>query len=100
MVARCVNPECNTQLHSFADGRMFQFEVISISVSANDDSTAPFDEKPKRQTAQFWLCGNCAATLTLLLDPVNGLKLVPLGSEPEVQGVPVDRNGLRGANNC
>jgi hypothetical protein len=78
MLAYCVNPDCYTPLHSFSEGRLFQFEIVSISVSASDDTTAPFDEKPERQTAQFWLCGECASNMTLLLEPVKGLRLVPL----------------------
>lgn len=80
MVAHCVNPGCGAQLHSFAEGRLFQFDVVSISVSAADDPGAPFDEEPKSQTAQFWLCGRCAASVTLTLEPIHGLKIVPLTS--------------------
>ena len=78
MLAYCVNPSCYAPLHSFSEGRLFQFEIVSISVAASDDTTAPFDEKPERQAAQFWLCGHCASNMTLLLEPVKGLRLVPL----------------------
>jgi hypothetical protein len=78
MLAYCVNPNCYAPLHSFSEGRLFQFEIVSISVAASDDTTAPFDEKPERQAAQFWLCGQCASNMTLLLEPVKGLRLVPL----------------------
>lgn len=78
MLAYCVNPNCYAPLHSFAEGRLYQFEIVSISVSASDDMSAPFDEKPERQTAQFWLCGQCSSSMTLLLEPVKGLRLVPL----------------------
>ncbi|SRR5579884_147843 len=80
MVAHCVNPNCGAQLHSFAEGRLFQFEVISISVSASEVG-GPFDEQPNSQSAQFWLCGRCAATMSLVLEPINGLKIIPLASE-------------------
>jgi hypothetical protein len=90
MIAQCVNPNCSTQLHSFLEGRLFQFEVISISVSAADRGSASFDEKPKSQTAQFWLCGDCAETMSLVLEPVNGLRLVPL--EVESADIPNHRS--------
>jgi hypothetical protein len=77
-MARCINENCNLQLHSLSEGRLFQFEIISISLAANDEAVAPFDEKPLRETVHFWLCGSCASTLTLVLEPVRGLKLVPL----------------------
>jgi hypothetical protein len=78
MLARCVNPTCYAPLHSFCEGRLFQFEVVSISVAAVDDK---FDEQPDRQTAHFWLCGRCANEMTLLLEPRRGLRLVPTSED-------------------
>ena len=87
MVARCANPNCGTQLRSFLEGRLFQFEVVSISISAADRGDAPFDEKPSSQMAQFWLCGQCAGSMRLELQPINGLRLVPLEVDaPEIPG--------------
>jgi hypothetical protein len=78
MLARCVNESCNRPLHSFSEGRLFQFEVVSISLAASDDTSAPFDEKPQRETVHFWLCGRCASSFTLVLEPARGLKLMSL----------------------
>jgi hypothetical protein len=75
-----MNPECQTPLHASSAGRLFQFEIVSISVSARDDSSAPFDEQPQSQTVQFWLCGGCANSMSLVLEPLKGLKLVPLAA--------------------
>ena len=55
---------------------MFQFEVVSISLAATDESSAPFDEKPQRDTVHFWLCGRCASSHTLVLEPARGLRLI------------------------
>ncbi len=76
MHTRCANPECQAFRHSFCEGRLFQFEIVSISVAASDDSSQPFDEKPERKTAHFWLCETCASKMSLELDPVNGLQFV------------------------
>lgn len=78
MLARCINENCNHPLHSFSEGRLFQFEVVSISLAASDEGSAPFDEKPQRETVHFWLCGRCATTMSLVLEPARGLKLVSL----------------------
>jgi len=78
MIARCVNESCNRPLHSFAEGRLFQFEVISISLAACDETSAPFDEKPQRDTLHLWLCGSCASTMTLVLEPARGVKVISL----------------------
>lgn len=53
MLARCVNESCKRPLYSFSEGRLFQFEVVSISLAASDDGSAPFDEKPQRETVPF-----------------------------------------------
>jgi hypothetical protein len=101
MTAHCVNPNCGAQLHSFAEGRLFQFEVVSISVSATDETSSPFDEQPKSQTAQFWLCGRCAATLSLVLEPINGLKIVPLAVDSaDLKGLPREGGPLPETNHC
>jgi hypothetical protein len=83
MLAYCINENCNRPLHSFSEGRLFQFEVVSISVAASDDKSAPFDERPQRQTLHLWLCGRCASSMTLVLEPARGVKVVSLedGSE-------------------
>src|SRR5437764_5609155 len=102
MLAHCVNPNCYALLHSFCEGRLFQFEVVSISVAASDDTTEPFDEKPERQTAQFWLCGRCAASMTLNLDPMRGLKLIPLSESQSVESgdLPGGGDEVRPMNSC
>ena len=81
-MARCANENCNLPLHALSGGRLFQFEIISISLAATDDAAAPFDEKPQRETVHFWLCGSCASDRTLVLDPARGLKLVALQDAP------------------
>lgn len=78
MLAHCINQNCGELIHSLADGRLFQFEIVSISLSANDDARDSFDEEPYSQTAQFWLCGHCAMSVTLVLEASMGLKILPL----------------------
>lgn len=89
MLARCVNEHCNRPLHSFSEGRLFQFEVVSISLAASDENSAPFDEKPQRETVHFWLCGRCASSYTLVLEPAKGLKLL---SVEEANSAAAERN--------
>jgi hypothetical protein len=78
MLAYCANEGCNRPLHSFSEGRLFQFEVVSISVAASDEKCAPFDEHPERQTLHLWLCGRCASSMTLVLEPARGVKVASL----------------------
>jgi hypothetical protein len=78
MLAYCANEGCKRPLHSFSEGRLFQFEVVSISVAASDEKCAPFDERPERQTMHLWLCGRCASSMTLVIEPAHGVKVVSL----------------------
>src|SRR5947209_7570180 len=83
MLAYCVNEGCNRPLHSFSEGRLFQFEVVSISVAASDEKSAPFDERPERQTLHMWLCSRWASTMTLVLEPARGVKVISLEDRGE-----------------
>ena len=60
-----------------------QFEVVSISVAASDEKSEPFDERPERQTLHLWLCGRCGSTMTLVLEPARGVKVVSLAERGE-----------------
>ena len=82
MVSQCSNPSCGRPLTSLSEGRLFQFEIVSISVSAIDDASTELNETPQRETANFWLCGECAASMTLTLEPLAGLRLQPLQTSP------------------
>jgi hypothetical protein len=83
MLAHCVNPDCGAPLHSFSEGRLYRFEIVSISIAASDSALTPFDERPERQVVQYWLCGRCAGNLNLQLEPLQGLRVVPLGAGEE-----------------
>jgi hypothetical protein len=83
MLAYCANEGCKRPLHSFSEGRLFQFEVVSISVAASDEKCAPFDEHPERQTLHLWLCGRCASTMTLVLEPARGVTVALIDERPQ-----------------
>jgi hypothetical protein len=82
MISNCSNPSCGRAVSSLAEGRLFQFEITSISISAVDDKSDQLDETPARETVHFWLCGQCAATMTLSLEPLGGLRVLPLEAAP------------------
>src|SRR5262249_33054283 len=80
MLSYCANSGCRKRLTSFRDGKMFQFEIVSVSVSGyeNQDERDRLDEIPRRHTAHFWLCGRCAASMTLSIEPEQGLRLLSM----------------------
>jgi hypothetical protein len=82
MLSQCANSNCCRPVTSLSEGRLYQFEITSISISANDDSAMNSDETPRKETAHFWLCATCAKTMTLELEPLTGLTLSPLETLP------------------
>lgn len=80
-LASCANQNCGRAFALHSDGRLFQFEVVSISLAAHDEASAPFDEKPVRETMHFWLCGSCASRFSLVLEPARGLRMVPVSEQ-------------------
>jgi len=86
MLGYCSNEKCKRPLHSFTEGRLFQFEITSISVTQNNGSSAPFDEKPLKEAAHFWLCGDCASVFTLVMEPADGIRLVSHEERESKQG--------------
>jgi hypothetical protein len=57
MVSNCANPGCHRPLHYLREGRVFLFN-------------APASRSGKRQRPleHYWLCGDCAAIMTLIRD--------------------------------
>jgi hypothetical protein len=99
---RCANPTCGVPRTSFCDGRLFQFEIVAISVAANDDTSEPFDEKPERKITHCWLCDSCASKMSVTLDPMQGLRVVPREEEREGGVIAQTRHGnkLQPRNPC
>src|SRR5689334_3988108 len=100
MLIRCANPNCHVPRRSYTEGRLFQFEIVSISVAASDEGSEPFDEKPERTIALFWLCETCASGMSLELDPNKGLRLVQI-NDPEPSSLPNFRqSGAQPRKHC
>jgi hypothetical protein len=101
MLVYCANEGCHRPLHSFSEGRLFQFEVVSISVAASDEKSAPFDEHPERQTLHLWLCGRCASSMTLVLEPTRGVKVALIADhEKEKPSVAAAGMSIPSAKEC
>ena len=88
----CWNPDCGRPLSTFAEGRLFHFEIRSISVSADDRYRKADDEISNRETLQYWLCGSCSERMVLSMDALAGLQLVPAElATAECGASPLDR---------
>lgn len=80
MTSLCANPSCAKPVRYLNAGRLFQFEVKLQAADTND----PPDERDStlrrrlaRKVSHFWLCGKCAANLTLGFDALRGVVVRP-----------------------
>jgi hypothetical protein len=76
MLQKCANPGCPNPFRKLSEGKLFLVETESRS-SANAGLRRWDDGIPHR-IEHFWLCGECAAVLTLAFEKGEGLKTVPL----------------------
>jgi hypothetical protein len=69
MVDNCANPKCNKPLHYLRDGRVFTFNVQGATMGPNGQRLSHIEH--------YWLCGDCAGSLTLERIPESGVKVLP-----------------------
>jgi hypothetical protein len=76
MMSKCANPSCPSVFRYLREGKLFQVPAgISARVSAVKNDEGPMT--PARDEF-FWLCGACSKELTIEVDPVAGVRIVPL----------------------
>lgn len=77
MIAKCANPECGAPFRYLREGRIFQVDMDP----GGHRIVGPFlvgEGGPPHRLEHFWLCGECARTLTLVVDPERGVVVAPL----------------------
>ncbi len=69
MISKCANPMCSTPLIYLREGKIFFVE----------DKPGPVlvKSKPSHCAEHFWLCGPCSVSLTLTVDGIRGVQVVP-----------------------
>lgn len=77
MLSKCANPACSAPFHYLRDGRLFQIESGSGS---QHSAGTQFVANPKHphKVEFFWLCADCAVTMTLAFQRGKGVVAVPL----------------------
>lgn len=75
MVSKCANPQCSTPFHYLRTGKLFQLEV-GDAVAPGPQLLHPAKQRHHRE--HFWLCGDCSASLTLVMDKDRGVIAVPI----------------------
>ncbi len=75
MVSKCANPDCSTPFHYLRDGKIFQLEIGEPN---GPEPHLLSSRRPTHHVEHFWLCGPCAATMTLVIEKEKGVIAVPL----------------------
>jgi len=73
MISKCANPDCSASFRYLRDGKLFRVDLDELENRPESDS-----DKAWHRREHFWLCGCCAASLTLVAEKGRGVTAVPL----------------------
>ena len=71
MMSKCANPSCSSVFRYLRDGKLFQVPAGASPKLASDSPKTPARDE------FFWLCGSCSRELTIIVDPIEGVRTVP-----------------------
>jgi len=77
MLAKCANPSCSTPLVYLREGKIFMME--SPQSQTDKDGAVFMRPRSSRRVEHFWLCGPCAAQMTLTYHRERGIEVVRKG---------------------
>ncbi len=72
MLSKCANPDCSAPFHYLREGKLFQID------NERSGPRLVTDKRPARKVEYFWLCGDCASSMTLALHRIKGVIAIPL----------------------
>ena len=73
MLSKCANPSCSTPLIYLREGKIFVME----HGPQPQVQQGPMLIKTGNHLEHFWLCGPCAAQMTIIYDQNQGVIVVP-----------------------
>jgi hypothetical protein len=77
MLHKCANPDCGTRFRYLGRGKLFQIEMERLQQAAGMGA-APRKRRPLHRVERYWLCDDCASSLTLTFERDGGVSTVPL----------------------
>ncbi len=78
MLSKCANPNCNARLHYLRSGKLFRFDVPVADANAKNGGVKQGVKKPAHRLEHFWLCGKCAASMTMKNEKNRGVIVIPI----------------------
>jgi hypothetical protein len=74
MLSKCANPGCSAAFFYLHQGKLFRCETGSQTQDSSDAEI----KKSARRIEFFWLCENCAASMTVSFKDGEGLTVQPM----------------------
>jgi hypothetical protein len=78
MLHKCANPACAVRFRNLGRGKLFQIEAEYLEAPAPRPSASGRRVRTLRRVERYWLCDECASSLTLTFDQSRGVVTVPL----------------------
>ena len=76
MLSHCANSQCSKPFLRLREGKLFVVETRRPQ--PRDPESPAFLYRQQRSVERYWLCDQCAAVWTLMLDGEQGVRLAPL----------------------
>jgi hypothetical protein len=82
MLSKCLNPNCSAILHHMGQGRLYRvnFTEAGRRSAPTGKVVAASIRSKSCPIEHFWLCENCATSMTIALSDAGEIHLVPLES--------------------
>ena len=75
MVSKCANPGCEAPFRYFHKGKLFRLDKESSYERRRQLGDEQAAKKPMRHIEFYWLCEDCAKTMTIAFDQVTGVAI-------------------------
>jgi hypothetical protein len=76
MLSKCANPNCSKRFIYFREGKLFRWD--GLGTIEHPQLVKGTQGKPARKTEFFWLCGNCATSVTVVFRKGSGVTVRPI----------------------
>jgi hypothetical protein len=78
MLSKCANPDCTAAFRYLSHGKLFRLDTTSGNSIPDAFGMDPTAKKPARHIEFFWLCEDCADTVTLAFKKGEGITMQPV----------------------
>ena len=78
MLSKCLNQQCSARFRHLGNGRLFRIDFADAAKRNPWEQTAADYAQRTHAVEHFWLCGRCAATMTVVLAKNGEVQVVEL----------------------